>query len=107
MQGKGKYKFKLINGILSWKNEEMERFMPVSAEVLTRVIMLYEKEFKTGIRIWKQLEENITDSNPVNPEDPRFLELADWMEQLQAIFSNMEPYRDKEKWMDESHIHLN
>jgi len=32
MNGKGKYKFKVINGILSWKNDEMERFMPVSGE---------------------------------------------------------------------------
>jgi hypothetical protein len=107
MQSKGKYKFKLINGILSWKNEEMERFMPVPAEVLTRVIMLYEKEFKTGIRLWKQLEEGKGISKSVNPEDPRFLELTDWMEQLQGIFSNMEPYREKEKWMDDRHIHLN
>jgi hypothetical protein len=45
MRGKGRYKFKVINGVLSWKNEEMERIMPISAEILTRVIMLYEKEF--------------------------------------------------------------
>ena len=53
MHGKGKYKFKVINGILSWRNEEMERFMPVSAEILTRVILLYERQFKEGIKIWE------------------------------------------------------
>ena len=58
MHGNRRYKFKVINGVLSWKNDEMERFMPVSAEILTRVILLYEKEFKNGIRIWKDIEEN-------------------------------------------------
>jgi hypothetical protein len=42
MHGKGRYKFKVINGILSWKNEEMERFMPISPEILTRVILLQQ-----------------------------------------------------------------
>jgi hypothetical protein len=106
MHGKGRYKFKVINGILSWKNDEMERFMPVSAEILTRVILLYEKEFKIGIRIWKQLEKNENKGIPVNKEDPRFQELVTWMEQLQGIFANTEPLREKEKWVDD-HIHLN
>jgi hypothetical protein len=106
MHGKGRYKFKVINGVLSWKNDEMERFMPVSAEILTRVILLYEKEFKNGIRIWKQMEENETEGLTTFDHDPMFRELAEWMEQLQGIFSNMEPYREKGKWMDD-HIHLN
>jgi hypothetical protein len=106
MHGKGRYKFKIINGILSWKNDEMERYMPVSAEILTRVILLYEKEFKNGIRIWKQIEENDNSGTATNSGDLIFRELADWMEQLQGIFENTEPYREKEKWMDDQ-IHLN
>jgi hypothetical protein len=106
MHGKGKYKFKVINGVLSWKNEEMERYMPVSAEILTRVVLLYEKQFKNGIRIWKQLEEKKYGEITINAEDPDFRELADWMEQLQAIFANTEPFREKEKWMD-GPVHLN
>jgi hypothetical protein len=106
MRGKGKYKFKVINGVLSWKNDEMERFMPVSAEILTRVILLYEKEFKNGIRIWKQLAENENMEIINMQEDPLLHELATWMEQLQAIFSNTEPIREKENWMD-NQIHLN
>jgi hypothetical protein len=106
MRGKGKYKFKVINGVLSWKNDEMDRFMPVSAEILTRVILLYEKEFKNGIRIWKQLaeQENLEIVNI--HDDPLLHELATWMEQLQAIFSNTEPFREKEIRIDNL-IHLN
>ena len=106
MYGKGKYKFKLINGVLSWKNDEMERFMPVSAEILTRVVLLYEKQFKNGIRIWKQLEEKKNKEITIKAEDPDFQELAAWMEQLQAIFANTEPFREKEKWMN-GPVHLN
>jgi hypothetical protein len=103
MNGKGNYKFKVINGILSWKNDEMERYMPVSAEILTRVILLYEKQFKNGIRIWKQLEDQEQSSHS---EAPLFHELADWMDQLQGIFDNTEPFREKEKWMG-NQINLN
>jgi hypothetical protein len=106
MYGKGKYKFKVINGVLSWKNDEMERFMPVSAEILTRVVLLYEKQFKNGIRIWKQLEEKENREITIKTEDPDFRELAVWMEELQAIFANTEPFREKEKWMD-GPMHLN
>lgn len=106
MHGKGRYKFKVINGILSWKNDEMERFIPVSAEILTRVILLYEKEFKHGIRIWKQVEESKSPGMPIKMEDPMLQELSAWMKQLQAIFANTEPFREKEKWMDDP-IHLN
>ena len=56
MNSKGRYKFKVINGILSWKNAEMERYMPVSAEILTRVILLYEKEIKNGLDLWSEIE---------------------------------------------------
>jgi hypothetical protein len=106
MHGKGKYKFKVINGILSWKNDEMERFMPVSAEILTRVILLYEKQLKTGIRIWKQVEENENQGIVLNTEDLLYQDLASWMEQLQEIFANTEPFREKGKWAD-GPVHLN
>jgi len=106
MHGKKGYKFKVINGVLSWKNEQMERFMPVSAEVLTRVILLYEKEFKNGIRIWNELKENTDLLKAKDSEDPLMQELAVWMEQLQTIFNNTDPYREKVKWMDDP-IHLN
>jgi len=106
MNGKGNYKFKVINGILSWKNDEMERFMPVSAEILTRVILLYEKQFKNGIRIWKQMEQLENLELTAYSLDPLFHELADWMDQLQGIFENTDPFRDKEKWM-ENQINLN
>jgi len=103
MNGKGHYKFKVINGILSWKNDEMERYMPVSAEILTRVILLYEKQLKNGIRIWKQLEDEEPEAISTGP---LFDELSDWMDQLQGIFDNTEPFREKEKWMG-NQIHLN
>jgi len=106
MRSNGKYKFKVIDGILSWKNDEMERFIPVSAEVLTRVILLYEGEIKNGIRIWKQLAES--EALEVNSKlnDPMIQELSYWMEHLHRIFENTEPFREKEKWLDNS-IHLN
>jgi hypothetical protein len=106
MHGSRKYKFKVINGVLSWKKDEMERYMPVSAEILTRVILLYEKQFKNGIRIWKQIEENEIQGKTFNHEDPLLNELAAWMEELQGIFANTDPYREKEKWMD-NQINLN
>jgi len=106
MHGKKGYKFKVINGILSWKNEQMDRFMPVSSEVLTRVILLYEKEFKNGIRIWNELKEKDHLLKPSDHDDPLMQELAAWMEQLQTIFNNTDPYREKVKWMDDP-IHLN
>ena len=106
MNGKGNYKFKVINGILSWKNDEMERFMRVSAEILTRVILLYEKQFKNGIRIWKQMEQQENLELTAYSLDPLFHELADWMDQLQGIFENTDPFRDKEKWMG-NQINLN
>ena len=106
MNSKGKYKFKVISGILSWKNDEMDRFMPVSAEILTRVILLYEKQFINGIRIWKQLEEKENSASTSSAPDPVYLELADWMEQLQGIFEDTEPFREKDKWV-ENQINLN
>ncbi len=106
MHGKGNYKFKVINGVLSWRNAEMERYMPVSAEILTRVILLYEKQLKTGIRIWKQIEDNDMQGKTFNQEDPLLFELAAWMEELKNIFENTEPYREKEKWVADQ-IHLN
>ena len=106
MRGKGRYKFKVINGVLSWKNEEMEKFMPISAEILTRVIMLYEKEFMHGIHVWNKIKEKESPENPVGIGNPLMQELARWMEQLQAIFINTEPLREKERWMDDP-VHLN
>ncbi|HZZ75468.1 MAG TPA: hypothetical protein VFE04_06040 [Puia sp.] len=106
MNGKGNFKFKVINGILSWKNDEMERFIPVSAEILTRVILLYEKQLKNGIRIWKQIEQQENQELDAYLEDPYFQQLADWMDQLQGIFENTEPSREKEMWMG-TQINLN
>jgi hypothetical protein len=79
----------------------MERFMPISPEILTRVILLYEKEFKYGIRVWEKIKENESSINSAESEDPLKQELARWMEQLQAIFANTEPFREKEKWMND------
>lgn len=73
--------------------------MPVSSEILTRVILLYEKQFKNGIRIWKQIEENEIQGNTFNQDDPLLYEMATWMEELKGIFENTDPYREKEKWM--------
>jgi hypothetical protein len=106
MNGKGKYKFKVINGILSWKNDEMERYIPVSPEILTRVILLYEKQFKNGIRIWKQMEQRENLEPAEYSVDPLFHELSDWMDQLQGIFENTDPFREREKWI-ENQINLN
>jgi len=106
MNGKGQYKFKVINGILSWKNDEMERYMPVSPEILTRVILLYEKQFKNGIRIWKQMEQQENLELSVCSGDPLFIELSGWMDELQGIFENTEPFREKEKCI-ENQINLN
>ena len=39
-------------------------------------------------------------------KDLHIQELADWMEQIQAIFENTEPFREKEKWMEDP-IQLN
>ena len=86
MNGKGRYKFKVINGILSWKNEEMDRYMPVSAEILTRVVLLYEKEIKNGLDLWNEIEEEqkhtISDINMSR----LYEQLVSWMEHLQGIF---------------------
>ncbi len=106
MHGKGKYKFKIINGILSWRNDEMERYMPVSAEILTRVILLYEKQFKQGIKLWEQIEEQENQGMKTSIEDPVFCELAAWMNELRGIFENTDPLREKEKWID-NQINLN
>jgi hypothetical protein len=106
MRSNRNYKFKVIHGVLSWKNEEMERFMPVSAEILTQVILHYEKEFKNGVRIWKQLTENEVNGSSLKPNDPFVQELAAWMEQLHGLFENTEPLREKEKLLD-NQIYLN
>lgn len=80
--------------------------MPVSAEILTRVILLYEKQFKNGIRIWKLMEQQENLELIAYPSEPLFHELAEWMDQLQGIFENTDPFREKEKWI-ENQINLN
>jgi hypothetical protein len=105
MYGRGNYKFKVIKGVLSWKNSEMERYTPVPAEILTRVILLYEKQLKNGMRIWKQIEENDLQGKTFNQEDPLLSELVVWMEELHGIFANTEPFNEKERWVtDEYHL---
>jgi hypothetical protein len=106
MQGKGKHKFKVINGILSWRNEEMERFVPVPPEILTRVILLYENQFKEGIKIRELMEEQEKQGMKYNSEDSLYRELFTWMKELRGIFANIESPREKEKWMDKE-INLN
>ena len=107
MNGKGRYKFKVINGILSWKNEEMERFMPVSAEILTRVVLLYEKEIKKGLHIWNEIEEEQKHTVSDLHISQLYEELVNWMEQLQGIFSDTDPFREKDKWTEDRQINLN
>jgi hypothetical protein len=107
MNGKGRYKFKVINGILSWKNTEMERYMPVSAEILTRVIMLYEKEIKNGLDIWNEIEEEQKNTISDLHMSQLYEQLFTWMEQLKGIFSDTDPYREKGKWSGDQPIHLN
>lgn len=80
--------------------------MPISAEILTRVILLYERQFKNGIRVWKKIKEKESLVNSADPEDPLMQELTCWMEQLQAIFANTEPFREKVKWTNDP-IQLN
>jgi len=106
MRSNKKYKFKIIDGVLSWKNEEMERYVPVSTEVLTRVILLYEREIRNGIRIWKRLKEDDNLITNGSSDDPLVKDLSEWMEQLYGIFENTEPFREKEKWSDHQ-INLN
>jgi hypothetical protein len=106
MHGQGKYKFKVIKGILSWRIDEMEKFKPVSAEILTRVILLYEQQFRQGIEIWDQIEEQQDQGMNPLPEDPIYQELAAWMKELRGIFANTDPHREKEKWID-NQINLN
>ena len=84
----------------------MERYMPVSPEILTRVILLYEKELKSGMNIWKKMEELKAAGKFNLFEDPLFQELTNWMKQLQGIFEDIEPFCEKKKWMD-GPVHLN
>jgi hypothetical protein len=107
MNGKGRYKFKVINGILSWKNMEMERYMPVSAEILTRVILLYEKEIKNGLDLWNEIEQEQKRMIPDVPLSRLYEQLVNWMEQLQGIFGDTDPFREKDKWTEDYRINLN
>lgn len=103
MHRKENYKFKIIHGKLYWKNDEMEKFIPVSSEVLTRVIELYESQVSEGIKIWDQFEKQ---GIRTTDEDPAFREFAKWMKSLRAIFSDTDPFREKERWTDNP-VHLN
>lgn len=107
MNGKGSYKFKVINGKLSWKSPEMERYMPVSAEILTRVIMLYEKEIKNGLDLWNEIEEEQKNTISEVHMSQLYEQLVNWMEQLKGIFSDTEPFREKGKWGGDHYIHPN
>ena len=46
----------------------------------------------------REQQENLELS--VCSEDPLFNELSDWMDQLQGIFENTDPFREKEKWIE-------
>lgn len=107
MNSKGRYKFKVINGILSWKNAEMERYMPVSAEILTRVILLYEKEIKNGLDLWSEIESEQKHTVSDVHMSQLYEQLVDWMEHLKGIFGDTDPFREKDKWSGDRHIHLN
>lgn len=106
MYGRGNYKFKVIKGVLCWKNSETQRYIPVSAEILTRVVLLYEKQLKNGMRIWKQIEDNDCQGQTFSQDDPLLHELADWMQELNGIFENTEPAMEKERWLNDEY-HLN
>jgi len=84
----------------------MQRFVPVSPEVLTRVILHYEKQLKNGIHIWKQIEGTDFQGKTINREDPLMVALASWMEELNGIFENTEPFNEKERWLNDEY-HLN
>ena len=84
----------------------MQRFVPVSPEVLTRVILHYEKQLKNGISIWRQIEGTDFQSKTFNKEDPLMAALACWMEELNGIFENTEPFNEKERWLNDEY-HLN
>jgi hypothetical protein len=106
MYGRGNYKFKVIKGVLCWKNKEMQRYMPVSPEILTRVVLLYEKQLKNGMRIWKQIEDNDFQGKTFNQDDPLLHQIATWMQELNGIFENTEPPIEKERWLNDEY-HLN
>jgi hypothetical protein len=108
MNGRGRYKFKVIKGILCWKSPEMDRFMPLSAEILTRVLMLYEKEIKNGLDLWNAIE--IEQKEMISPRNLSELygELVHWMENLKSIFGNAEPFDGGHGVLNEDfHINLN
>lgn len=107
MNGKGRYKFKVINGILSWKNSEMERYMPVSAEILTQVVLLYEKEIKNGLDLWNEIEEEQKHTVSDVHMSQLYEQLVNWMEHLQGIFGDTDPFREKGRWTEDHKIHLN
>ena len=109
MNGKGKYKFKVIDGILSWKSSEMERYVPVSPEILTRVILLYEKQMKSGLELWQNIEaEQKNLASETNLLD-LYQQLVSWMGHLRGVFGDTEPLKEKEKerWVEEIPINLN
>ena len=109
MNGKGKYKFKVIDGVLSWKNSEMDRYTPVSPEILTRVILLYEKQIKSGLELWQNIEAEQKNLNAESNLPELYQQLVIWMEHLHGVFGDTEPVKEKEKerWVEEIPINLN
>ncbi|HVY75037.1 MAG TPA: hypothetical protein VG890_09420 [Puia sp.] len=107
MNGKGRYKFKVVNGVLSWKNDEMDRYMPVSPEILTRVVLLYEKEIKNGLDLWNEIEKNQQLPGSGVQLSLLYEELIEWMEQLKRIFADTDPMLETDKWNGDFQINLN
>ncbi len=107
MNGKGDYKFRVMKGVLCWKSNEMERFMPVSAEILTRVLMLYEKEIKNGLDLWNAIEAEQKELISPAHLTGLYQELIEWMESLKTFFGNTETFNKKNALSEEFEINLN
>ena len=109
MNRKRKYKFKVIDGILSWKNTEMDRYTAVSPEILTRVILLYEKQMKNGLKLWQDIEAEQKNLGSESQLLELYQQLVSWMENLHGVFGDTEPQKEKEKerWVEEMPINLN
>jgi hypothetical protein len=85
----------------------MENYTPVSPEILTRVILLYEKEIQSGLDLWNEIEK--TQKHPISDRQMSSLyeELVHWMEHLKGIFSDTDPFREKDRWNGDCQINLN
>jgi hypothetical protein len=56
--------------------------------------------------VWNKIKEKESLENAADIKEPLMQELAHWMEQLQAIFSNTDSFREKVKWMTTQSIKL-